>query len=47
MLDDGVGFSLVPWRAVIENRLGRSLSGTIRGQSVSWDFSRGLSFPHA
>jgi Protein of unknown function (DUF3363) len=47
MLDDGVGFSLVPWRAVIENRLGRSLSGTIRGHSVSWDFSRGLSFPHA
>jgi hypothetical protein len=46
MLDDGVGFSLVPWRAVIENRLGRSLSGTIRGHSVSWDFSRGLSPPH-
>lgn len=46
MLDDGVGFSLVPWRAVIENRLGRSLSGTIRGHSVSWDFSRGLSPAH-
>jgi hypothetical protein len=46
MLDDGGGFSLVPWRAVIENRLGRSLAGTLRGHSVSWDFSRGLSAPH-
>ena len=46
MLDDGGGFSLVPWRAVIEDRLGRSLAGTLRGHSVSWDFSRGLSPPH-
>ena len=26
MLDDGVGFSLVPWRPVIEKRLGQQVS---------------------
>jgi len=25
MLDDGIGFSLVPWRPVIEKRLGRTI----------------------
>jgi len=44
MLDDGVGFSLVPWRSVIEQRLGQSLTATVRGARVSWYFgrSRGL-----
>jgi len=40
LLDDGVGFSLVPWRPVIERRLGQSVSGLVRGGDVSWDFSR-------
>ena len=26
MLDDGIGFSLAPWRAVIENRLGQTMA---------------------
>ncbi len=45
VLDDGVGFSLVPWRPVIDKRLGHSLSATIHGSGVSWDIgrSRGLS----
>ena len=45
MLDDGVGFSLVPWRPVIDKRLGQSISATIRGSGVSWEIgrSRGLS----
>jgi type IV secretory pathway VirD2 relaxase len=47
MLDDGMGFTLVPWRPVIEARLGCSISATVRGHSVSWDLSRGLSPPHA
>ena len=44
MLDDGLGFSLVPWRPVIETRLGQSISAIVRGDSVSWHFgrSRGL-----
>jgi hypothetical protein len=37
MLDDGVGFSLVPWRSVIEEHLGRELRGTV-DTSVRWDF---------
>lgn len=40
MLDDGVGFSLVPWKPVLEQRLGQSVSGVLRGASVSWELSR-------
>ncbi len=40
MLDDGVGFSLVPWKPVLEQRLGQTVSGVVRGGSVSWDLSR-------
>ena len=40
MLDDGVGFSLVPWKPVIEQRLGQQVSAVVRGGSVSFDFSR-------
>lgn len=40
MLDDGVGFSLVPWKPVLEQRLGQSVTGVMRGGAVSWDLSR-------
>lgn len=40
MIDDGVGFSLVPWKPVLEQRLGQTVSGVVRGGSVSWDLSR-------
>lgn len=40
MLDDGIGFSLVPWKPVIEPRLGKTLTATIQGGSVSWDLGR-------
>jgi type IV secretory pathway VirD2 relaxase len=40
MLDDGVGFSLVPWRPVIERRLGQSLTALSRGERISWYFGR-------
>lgn len=40
MLDDGVGFSLVPWKPVLDQRLGQTVSGVVRGGSVSWDLSR-------
>ncbi len=43
MIDDGVGFSLVLWRPVIEARLGQSVSAIVRGSGVSWDFSRDVS----
>jgi len=43
MIDDGMGFSLVPWRPVIESRLGQSVSAIVRGPTVSWDIGRELS----
>ncbi len=30
-------FTLVPWRPVMERRLGQSISGTIGGSGISWD----------
>ncbi len=40
MLDDGLGFSLVPWRPVVEQRLGQQLAATVRGSGVSWEIGR-------
>lgn len=40
MLDDGKGFSLVPWRPVIEHRLGQQLAATVRGGGASWEIER-------
>ncbi|MHB1592260.1 MAG: DUF3363 domain-containing protein [Sulfuricella sp.] len=38
MLDDGMGFSLVPWRPVVEQRLGQQVSAIVRGHRLlgSW-----------
>ena len=40
MLDDGIGFTLVPWKPVIEKRLGQTMSAVVRGASVSWVLGR-------
>jgi len=40
MLDDGLGFSLVPWRPVLEQRIGQYLAATMRGNHVVWNFGR-------
>lgn len=40
MLDDGRGFRLVPWKPVIEQRLGQAMTAVVRGNSVSWEFGR-------
>ncbi len=40
MLDDGMGFSLVPWKPVIEKKLGQQIAVTVRGGSVSWEMGR-------
>jgi type IV secretory pathway VirD2 relaxase len=40
MLDDGMGFSLVPWKPVIEHRLGHQLAANVRGGAVSWELGR-------
>ena len=46
MLDVGLGFSLVPWKPVIEQRLGQQLAATVRGGGLSWELGlrRGNSF---
>ena len=41
MLDDGMGFSLVPWKPVIEQRLGQQIATTMRDGVASWDMGRG------
>ncbi|MDV6425032.1 DUF3363 domain-containing protein [Pseudomonas aeruginosa] len=40
MLDDAIGFSLVPWKPVIEQRLGQQIAATLRGDRVSWEIGR-------
>lgn len=41
MIDDGLGFSLVPWRPVLEHRVGRVVSGvTLPGGDVNWSLGR-------
>lgn len=37
MLDDGMGFSLVPWKPMIDQRLGQQLAATVRGGGASWE----------
>lgn len=43
MIDDGAGFSLVPWRPPLERNLGRSVSGIAgaRGE-IEWRPPRAL-----
>ncbi|VTU31619.1 hypothetical protein SRS16CHR_04915 [Variovorax sp. SRS16] len=40
VVSDGLGFSLVPWRPVIEPKLGMSVSAVVRGASVTWQFQK-------
>ena len=40
ILGDGMGFSLVPWKPVIEQRLGQQVAATVRGGGVLWEIGR-------
>ena len=41
MIDDGLGFQLVPWRPALEQQLGRQVSGVLApGGSVDWNFGK-------
>jgi hypothetical protein len=43
MIEDGLGFSLVPWQPVLDQRIGRHISGVMRGDGgVEWDLGRKL-----
>ena len=39
MLDDGVGFSLVPLRPPLEGRTGQLITAVTRGDQFSWSLS--------
>lgn len=40
LVENAQEFTLVPWRPVIEDRLGREVSGIVQGGSVSWQLGR-------
>ena len=40
MIDHELGFSLVPWRPVFENKIGREVTGVMRGEDKFWQYCR-------
>ncbi|KIU54073.1 DUF3363 domain-containing protein, partial [Bradyrhizobium elkanii] len=41
MLDDGLGFQLVPWSPSLEKQLGKHVSGVARDDGgIDWSFGR-------
>ena len=40
MLDSGMGFSLVPWKPVIEHRPGQAMAAVVRSNGATWEFGR-------
>jgi Protein of unknown function (DUF3363) len=40
MIDDGLGFSLVPWTPSLDRHLGRDLAGIARAGRMQWSFTR-------
>ena len=41
MIDDGMGFQLVPWRPALEQQLGKQVAGVVSpGGGVDWNFGR-------
>lgn len=40
LLESSLGFSLVPWRRVVESKLGRQVSVVLKGSSPSWELGR-------
>lgn len=42
MIDNGLGFALVPWTPSLDKQLGQHISGVMRGDGgVDWSFGRG------
>src|SRR5260370_14930157 len=41
MIDDGIGFRLVPWQPVLDKRIGQHIAGTMRDAGgIEWNFGR-------
>jgi hypothetical protein len=45
LIENSREFTLVPWRPVLERRIGREVSGVMRCRDVSWTFGRERSGP--
>jgi type IV secretory pathway VirD2 relaxase len=45
VIERGRDFTLVPWRDVMDRRLGQSISGHIHRGKISWTVTRGRSLP--
>ena len=45
MIDDGLGFTLVPWAPSLERKLGQHVLGIARSNvSIDWEFGRKRGF---
>ena len=40
MIDDGLGFQLVPWRPALEQHLGQEVRGIATASGIEWSFGR-------
>jgi hypothetical protein len=41
MIENGLGFQLVPWQPLLEKRIGQSISGLQRDDGgIAWTFGR-------
>jgi hypothetical protein len=40
LIDDGLGFSLVPWSPSLERHLGRQVSGIVQSNRIEWSLQR-------
>jgi hypothetical protein len=41
MIDDGLGFQLVPWQPLLDKRIGQRITGIAReGGGIEWSFGR-------
>jgi len=45
LVENAKEFTLVPWRPALESRLGKTVSGIMRGDGISWTFGRGHNGP--
>ena len=46
MIDDGLGFQLVPWRPALKQRLGQQVAGVKMVGGVDWEFTRKRGLGH-
>lgn len=42
MVEKSKEFTLVPWRETMDRNLGKSISGVIKGQTISWTLTKGI-----